>query len=393
MKLGDVFLMSARNVRKGGVKAALCILAICVGMTSVCTISAAGTAAAETVSAEIDRIGIKGLAFYSESDAYTVDMECMAAVKNIGGVKAAMPLSLNYASARLRSMQFSALAIGCGQELPDIFNIELLHGEHISGEDIRTRARVALIDDEMAMLAYSRANVTGKSLSISFGGITESFVIKGVISSQKSGLDMIAGGGIPHMIYLPYSTVDGISTARTSDKIAVSLERNDSAETAAEKAVRTLENLTGAGFSYENLDGYADKLVNITDTVSLLISAVASIAVVVGGIGVMNSMVSAVEARTREIGIYLAVGARRRDIVGLFLSEACRLCLIGGACGAALSMLIFAAASRVFSLHIALSSSMLLYGLGVPVICGLLFGILPACHAAMLTPIEAIREE
>ena len=127
--------------------------------------------------------------------------------------------------------------------------------------------------------------------------------------------------------------------------------------------------------------------------ISFLISGIAGISVIVGGLGVMNSMVAAVETRTREIGIYRALGAKKRTIVQNFVLEAILLCLAGGICGITLSKLSIYILAAILKRNIAYQWSEVIISLGFSVVCGVVFGMKPAIRAARLDPIKAIRSE
>ena len=128
-------------------------------------------------------------------------------------------------------------------------------------------------------------------------------------------------------------------------------------------------------------------------TVSLLITAIGGIGLLVGGIGVMNSMTAAVESRRKEIGIYLAIGAQKKDIIGSYLMEAVIVCLLGGLAGGLLGWGLLFAGEKLLGIPVQFHWEYLLLAEGAAGFCGILFGILPARKAAAMHPIDAIRRE
>ena len=221
-----------------------------------------------------------------------------------------------------------------------------------------------------------------------------SFSIVGVIRSQKTGIEGLVGASLPVFAYVPYTAIQQITGDGNLSKLVISCSGSANEYKMADTAAKLLSRMNGGiEISYENLSGYVDTFKQITHTVSIFVSAVAAISILVGGIGVMNSMVAAAEHRTEEIGIYLALGASRGDILRCFLWESVFICMIGGIVGCGLSWVCFFIAAKLTGLPINPSLKLLMYGLLVSGGCGVFFGILPAIRASRLNPIEAIRHE
>ena len=134
-----------------------------------------------------------------------------------------------------------------------------------------------------------------------------------------------------------------------------------------------------------------DTFSSILQMVSVLITLIGGISLLVGGIGVMNSMIAAVEGRRREIGIYMAIGARRRDIVGCYLLESILICLFGGIAGGIFGGGLLFLGAHALGVALEFHLRYLLLAESAALGCGLLFGILPAFRAANMSPIAAMR--
>ena len=219
----------------------------------------------------------------------------------------------------------------------------------------------------------------------------EKMKICAVIRSQSASISMLIGGQLPYLIYLPHTALDEMSGSITADKLMVAMKREN--QEAIEQIQKKLNRQFEGSYQYENLNHYLDSFQVIMDAISLLISGIAGISVIVGGIGVMNSMVSAVETRTKEIGIYRALGAKKRTILQTFVLEAVLLCLTGGICGVMLSKGTIHLIEMFLGVKIQFQWSVVIASLGLSAICGVLFGMLPAMRAARLDPIKAIRSE
>ena len=197
----------------------------------------------------------------------------------------------------------------------------------------------------------------------------------------NSGFEYFAGGGL--------KKVTGPDKDKTSlyDLAAVAGYKvtytQADAEAVTAFALNQLSRQTnGASFKAENVSGYIDTFSSILQTVSLLITAIGGIGLLVGGIGVMNSMTAAVESRRKEIGIYLAIGAQKKDIIGSYLMEAVIVCLLGGLTGGLLGWGLLFAGEKLLGIPVQFHWGYLLLAEGAAGFCGILFGILPARKAA-----------
>ena len=389
MKWIDLLRLACRNLSHTGIRAWLCLLAVCIGMTSVSTVFSVGAAAQQGIAQEIDRIGISGLAFYSKQP-FELQQELLEAVENVQAVSAAMPLSLLSGDVRLRNRRSSAGILGIDATLGQIFHLEVLHGALPSQTQVTNREKLAVIDAELAKSVYHRENIVGKQIALTISDITEFFTVCAVIGSQSANLSAVLGSALPCVIYVPYTALEEMTSAAAPDKITVSVDGEDVAQTAAQ-IQQVLQRYTSVSFLYENLNQYLSSFTRITGAVTTLVSGIAAISMVVGGLGVMNTMVASVDARMQEIGIYRALGARKKDILLLFLTESMILCVAGGLCGMGISQLLLAIIGTVMNLSMASLQSGYGISFGCAAACGILFGILPAYRAAKLDPIQAIR--
>ena len=388
----DVLMLAAGNVRCGGVKSLLCSLAVCVAICSACIVSGLGSAAQNAVNTEIEKTGIGGLALYAAAGGYVFgETELRAVTEHVAEIEAAMPLSLQYGSVSQHGKTHAVGVCGVNEQLPEIFSLRLLHGRMLQRKDLASAANVMIIDKTLAKKLYQRENIVGRLLSVGVGSSYEYFEVIGIIDSQTEGVNRLSGGRIPNVVYLPYSALDAMLGKPTTDKLAVSCFSDADESTAVQSAIRQLRVFSpDTEFKYENLSGYTEVFKRIVNIITIFIRAVAAVSVVVGGIGVMNSMVSAVEKRTREIGVYMALGATRKDILQCFLCEAVILCLLGGAAGGMVSLLAFRTIRAVFHVHI---RGNVLACMAGAVVCGMVFGIAPAQKACRLNPMDAIRDE
>ena len=391
MTLSAQILLALNNVLRAGTKTFLCILAICIGIASVTTIISLGGTAGESVQAELEQIGIRGVVIYSKT-GQTLSNDALQVMSQTRDITVCMPLVLTSGTVRFRNQTSVAGILGIDHRLDQVFQLSILHGELPTRGQVTAGEKIAVIDESLAQKAYHRTNVVGKELWITVNGVSEKMKICAVIRSQSAGISTLLGGNIPHILYLPATTLTALSSDLKADKAVILTENTDFVQI-SETLIRKLERLSNTTYHYENLDHYLASFSRITDTLTALIGGVAAISVIVGGLGVMNTMIVSVDGRTREIGIYRALGAKRRDMIRIILIESIFLCLIGGILGILLNWIIFSVIATVLDIRIKLRISGIILSITMSSFCGICFGWLPAIRAANLDPIQAIRAE
>lgn len=384
MKISDIIKLSFSHIYCGGVKTFLCIIAMLAGVFSFCIACYAGEFATNTVEYELNKIGIKGIAFYS-SNLSTLTQAELRSVSDVKGVENIMPMSFITGNIKMKNSERTALVIGADQNLQKVWNVELLYGRSFNYNDIFLGKNVVIVDSEYANNIYHRDNVVGKTLTVEINGITDIYEIIGVILPQKESIQMLVGSQVPEIVYIPSAKTEKI------DMLAVTCMTGYDTEKVSIRVQNKIKDQTGISVNYKNLDVYIDSFSKIVDIVALLGAIFASIALIVGGIGVMSNMLNKTEQRKYEIGVYLSLGASKRDICLMFLFESILICLIGGVLGWALSTGVFEIFNTAFQGTGVSNSIVATYGVIASCLCGVIFGLFPAAKAAMMKPIDAIR--
>lgn len=391
MILLDQIRLARNNVVRAGMRTTLCVLAICIGIASVSTITSMGTTAGDAIQNELNNIGVRGVAVYTKTGE-ALSEEALQVMAQTKEISAYMPLILTSGTVRLRDQASAAGILGIDHRLDQVFQLTVLHGALPTRGQVAAGERIAVIDEELAQKAYKRTNVVGKDLWISVNGVSEKLEVCAVIRSQSAGISALLGGNVPHILYIPYTALNALSADLKIDK-AILIPENIDPTVLSEELIGRLEHISSTDYRYENLDHYLASFSSITNILTVLVGGVAVISVIVGGLGVMNTMMASIDARTREIGIYRALGAKRRDIIRIFLIESVFLCLIGGILGVLLNWSIFIGISALLDIHIKLQTGGVLLSIAMASLCGVCFGWLPAIRAANLDPIQAIRSE
>ncbi len=265
-------------------------------------------------------------------------------------------------------------------------------GRYITEEDNRLRSRVAVVGRTIVRELFGGANPVGQSIRIN----RVIFQVVGVLPEKGSS----PWRDRDDAIIIPVTTAMYRLAGRDHvDTIEMEIAREDlipQAEAAALDLMRRRHRLSDSspdGFQVQNMAEMLSALTSTSRTMSMLLSTIAAISLVVGGIGIMNIMLVSVTERVREIGIRKAIGARRRDILGQFLVEAVAVSVTGGVIGMALGAGVALALSHFAGWVVTITGQALALAFGFSALTGLVFGLWPARKAALLNPIDALRYE
>ncbi len=375
----------------------LTMLGIIIGITSVVSIVAIGEGAKRYMLAEIGSIGTNTINIYPGKDwgdnrattIQTLVPEDVQALSEQIYVDSATPETARSLLLRYRNVDASGMVTGVGEHFFQVRGLKIAQGIAFGADEVRRQAQVAVIDQNTRRKLFgNNPNPLGEVIFV--GNLP--CVVIGVTTEKKSAF----GDTKSLNIWVPYTTAAGrLFGQRNVDSITVRV-RDGQPSKAAEKSLETLmtQRHGRKDFFTYNMDSVVKTVEKTSQSLTLLLSLIAVISLVVGGIGVMNIMIVSVTERTREIGIRMAVGARQSDIMQQFLVEAVMVCLMGGAIGIALSF----GASFVFSLFVAkwkmvFSMGSIVTAFLCSTLIGVVFGFMPARNAARLDPVEALARD
>ena len=242
---------------------------------------------------------------------------------------------------------------------------------------------------------FAGGNGLGQTLKIG----ANKFRIVGVLAAKVSDPDMQQGSD-DDCVYLPYTTAMRLSSQSTVNNYAAVMEDEGRANEAKSAVESELQRLLGSdnGYYVYSASEWLEEMNNMINMVIVILTGIASISLLVGGIGIMNIMLVSVTERTREIGIRKALGAKERTILSQFVVEAATTSALGGALGIALGYIVSMGANKVLPMFtsgttvtVSPSFNSIAVAFGISVGIGVLFGYLPAKRAARLNPIEALR--
>ena len=375
----------------------LTMLGIVIGITAVVSVVAIGQGARQKVVNDISSMGTNVIDIFPGMDwgdekastIHTLVSADLDALKSQTYVDSVTPVINGSILLRYRNKTANASAGGVSQQYFQVRGMEIARGSGFQEDDVRRQAQVVIIDQNTAKKFFTGTdNPVGKVI---FLGTLPCRII-GVTKEKESPF----GNNQNLSVWIPYTAATGRLLGRQYlDSVTVRVRDGLSNQVAEQNIIRLLTQRHGRKDIYTSSSDTILKTVNkTTATLTLLISAIAVISLVVGGIGVMNIMLVSVTERTHEIGIRMAVGARQSDIMQQFLIEAVLVCLIGGLIGILLSYVV----GVIFPLFVsAITMKFSTISVAAAFICssliGVVFGFLPARNAARLDPIYALARE
>ncbi|MGZ8983536.1 MAG: ABC transporter permease [Methylotenera sp.] len=383
----------------------LTMLGMVIGVGAVVLMMAVGQGAQESVKRSINAMGSNLFIVLSGSftasgarsgsgAASSLTVVDANAISELDGVSNVAPISMGNAQVVFGNNNWATSIIGTTPAYLEIRSWDLDDGYVFSESDMRSSTRVALIGKTVVENIFGDINPIGKTIRIK----QNPFVVLGVLKSKGQSLD---GRDQDDTIIIPLTTAQRkILGNRFAGSVRQIMVQADTPEVMpmVEQNINGLlqqrHNIregSDSDFFVRNLTAVANSAAETTRTMSLLLGAIASVSLLVGGIGIMNIMLVSVTERTREIGIRMAIGARERDILLQFLLEAIVIsvigCLIGLFIGIAGAMLV----NKLAQAAVVISGNSVMIAFAVAASVGIFFGFYPARKAARLNPIEALR--
>ncbi|MFA6295412.1 MAG: ABC transporter permease [Candidatus Paceibacterota bacterium] len=408
MTTADILHESFSALTANKVRTTLTMLGIVIGISSVIIMVSIGQGAQNSIQSSIQSIG-SNLIMVSpgaarnfgygvsggRGSARTLTMTDVTAIKNeIQNINAVSPEVSGRYQITAKGTNSNTNVTGAVPDYAVVHNITVANGSFISDQEVSNRSKVAVIGPTTSEDLFGvDADAIGQSIRIN--GME--FKVIGVTKSKgSSGMN-----NQDDAIYIPLTTAQlfliGNSTYVTSLSLSASnslvMTQIQNDITSLLLARHKILDPTKADFNIMNQADIVSSASSITGTITMLLAAIAGISLIVGGIGIMNMMLTTVTERTREIGLRKAIGAKRKDVNIQFLTEAVSLTVIGGLIGIFVGWLVCYIITSFGVLETSLSISSILLAFGVSAVIGIVFGYYPARRASMLNPIEALRYE
>jgi putative ABC transport system permease protein len=392
----ELLRLALSRLRTSRMRAALTMLGVIIGVASVVALVGVGQGTTSTITNRLNALGTNLLTIsptgQSSSGTTTLTLDDADAIAKLDGVAAVAPEISTSQTVDRGTTSTDTTVVGTSADYASVRAFTVWQGTFLTAPAVDLGLRVAVLGATTADDLGITAQDLGTEIRI--GGIP--FQVIGIL--QPKG-----GSGFQDpddQVVVPAATVQKYFVGGDSVR-TIGVSTTDAADMATVKAditalLRDRHELAATDdddFNVFDQTQLLEAATSISGTLTLLLGGIASISLIVGGIGIMNIMLVSVRERTREIGIRKAVGARRRDILAQFLVEALTLSLIGGLIGIAVGLLVSAGIGRLAGWGFVFSPSTVAVAVLFSLLVGVVFGVWPARQAARLDPITALRYE
>mgnify|MGYP005770241869 FL=1 len=403
----STFKIAVLSLKTNKMRSCLTSLGIIIGVAAVIVMLAIGTGASTKVTKDMESMGSNLLTVRSASanqggvrqgagSRPTLTLKDAIAINRLArGVEAVAPVSNQNQQIIYGNQNWSTTVYGTTGKYLGIKAYEILIGRNFTAEDIKNSTKVAIIGSTVSSELFGDVNPVGKTLRI--GGVP--FRVIAVLKTKGS----TGPFDNDDLIFIPITTaqkkVFGVYFPGTVNMIVVKSQTPELMEYTEEDINEILIKRHNIGINQEkdfeirNSAEFQERLKSTVKTFSILLGSIASVSLLVGGIGIMNIMLVSVTERTREIGIRMAIGARSSDIRKQFLIEALLLAIIGGLIGVVAGVLTSFLVTKFSDLTAEITPFSIILSLSFSAIVGVLFGFYPAYKASLLNPIDALRYE
>lgn len=396
-RLSEAFKMSVLAMKAHKMRTLLTMLGIIIGIASVVSVVGLGQGSQQKILNDISSLGTNTLTVrdgykfgdprrkYHDNNLTDADANAVAEQPYVQSVS---PQVSSSATARYRETEASVNVSGVGKDYLTVKGEKLALGQTFNDNSITSMTQDVIIDDNAKTTFF--ANVSDPIGEVMLVGSVPARVI-GVLQPSKQAFG--PSSDTP-TLYMPYTTVMHRMVGTNHIDSFIVLLKNTISSSAAEQAVSDLiEQRHGTDdFRIQNSDSIRQTIESTTGTMTLLVSSIAIISLIVGGIGVMNIMLVSVTERTSEIGVRMAVGARQSDIMQQFLIEAILVCILGGILGISLAFAIGALINKFAggNFQVVYSTTSIIAAVVCSTLIGVVFGFIPARNAARLNPVDAL---
>ena len=423
MSIWENIKIAVFSIRTNMMRSILTMLGIIIGVASVIAIITVGNGGKDFVvdlmsNMSSGAVSIQVSSGASESERIT--KEDIEAIKKIETINYASPLDYNIGSAFTDNESAMCLALSGNEDLSKVMNISMRRGRFFTEEENKNGSKVCVITELGALAMFNKIDCTGEYINFKLSGQTVKLQIIGVTSadlsastssanssvsmfsqassSSASDNPMMAIGSQMIAIVTPITVTDNISgNSGNYDMLYVMAADEENADTVGNAAKNILYakhgNFGSDVYTVMNMEAYTEMVDKIINVFTTFVAGISAIALLVGGIGVMNIMLVSVTERTREIGIRKALGAKTSTIMFQFLTESIILCVIGGLVGFIIGVLMAAGVAEFAGITIKIEATTILIAVGFSSAVGIFFGLYPARKAAKMLPIEALRRD
>jgi len=392
------FAMAWDNIKNSKMRSFLTSLGIVIGVGAVIALitivqSATGEMMSQFESLGTDKITVTVTGNPLKSGLTSTDLENLEKIDNVAGV--APSVSIMGSAARQGVILDEVSIMGKNEKYFESDNTEIVEGRTLMAIDMDGHTYICVIDQDVEKSMFPNENPIKQRIMINGQGY-EIVGVRDTTSSTDVMSGISAESSTDGTVIIPYKNALALSGASTYSNVDVYLKEaalSDQTTTDIEASLDAAFNYKDNSYSIMDLGSLVDTMNSMSAILTALLAGIASIALVVGGIGIMNMMLVSVTERTKEIGLRKAMGAEPKQIQTLFIIEALTLSLIGGLLGIILGLGISLIGTFLMGTAFAISWGAIALGTGFSVAVGLIFGWTPAKKASNLKPIDALRTD
>ncbi|MGG4153243.1 ABC transporter permease [Peribacillus muralis] len=389
LNLSESMKMAIRSIKTNKVRAFLTMLGIIIGVASVIVLVSIGQGSSQSVQDEINSLGTNLLTVsVTDTDSVELTEDTINQFKKLDGVTDAAPVVTGRVYAKNGENSTQVSMTGTTSSYLSVRDLELSQGRFLTDLETELRSKVVILGSDTASTLFDKQNAVNQNVLI--GGV--SYRVIGVLKSVGTSM----GSSGDDVIIAPITTAERATGSTTIGTVYVKAKNENIVERAmyqVQGVMTTSFPGQGDNYSVSNQEDLMETMSSVSDTFTLMLGGIASISLLVGGIGIMNIMLVSVSERTKEIGIRKAIGANRKSILLQFLIEAIVLSCLGGLLGVAFGLGIAKSISAFSTLTITYSWSVTLFAFLFSILIGIIFGVFPANKASKLNPIQALRHE
>lgn len=405
MNAYQIFLSATRSLNKHKMRSLLTTLGIIVGVVSIIAVMSIGEGAKDKVKKEIEKLGTNFIIVIGGSPKGVMatkggggthltlkESDYKAIIRECGDIDKASPGLMRMFKVVHEGKNWQTMIGGINEQYLDIRNWKVEQGEYLTEQDVKSAKKVALLGKTIQKELFGTKDAVGKTIRIK----NIPFKVIGILEERGKSPD---GRDEDEVIFMPITTLQRKLAGVQSDRfmaLLLSAKNKDRMNFAANeiKAIlrqqHKLSQKDEDDFTLFTQDDISKASDSASAVLNILLLVIASISLIVGGIGIMNIMLVTVTERTKEIGIRMAIGASTEAILNQFMLEAVLICLMGGLFGILLGSSIALLAGHILGWPIVISIKSIVISLSSSILIGLFFGYYPAKKAAQLNPVDAL---
>jgi putative ABC transport system permease protein len=389
MRFNDYLGIAAHQLKKNRLRTVLTVMGIMIGIASMITVISVGNGGQQMINDELLQFGINRVWLFPNDlrgPNQLLTMTDVQMLQKVRDVKQVAPSAYEKGYLSNAEKKIVSDVVGTNEALFAMEQMSFSEGHGLTENDVRYVRQVVVLSENAKEALFGSESALGNKVSIN----GQKFTVIGVENEDRSIYSSFFSG----KCYIPVSAFGLMFSSSNVDEISVTAMNTDSLDRVIDDCISLLLTKYGEGsIKIINLTQELENAQNILDIFKTVVSAVAAIALLVGGIGIMNIMLVTVKERTREIGIRKALGAGEHHILGQFLAEALFYAMFGGLLGIGIGILLTNAAGSVLGIEAEVSGAAASLSVLFSASVGIVFGLMPAYKASKLNPVEALRHE